>query len=128
MGDEQRVRSLVRLSVRALRRTALENSARPLAAAVSVVFLADGAPRVTTLRALDAWFIGALTWAVILPVALAGDDPLRSVRLTLLPVPDFILRRVRFIAGAPMRLIFVLALPILGVMATHGVVPQASPT
>ena len=124
--DDDRVRALVRLAMLAFRRTARENSARLLAAGVVVLLLADAAQRVRTPHALDAWLAAALLWVVVLPAALAGDDPLRGVRMALLPVPAGVLHRARFVAGAPLRLLLLLATPILGGVATRGVAGPAA--
>ena len=110
----------------AVRRTAFENSAQLLAASAVVVLLADGARRVDTPNALDSWLVAALTWAVALPIALAGDNPLRSTRLALLPVSALVLGRARVIAGAPLRLPLAALLPILGGMAAHRVASPAA--
>lgn len=123
-ADWHRVRPLVRLTVVAMRRTARENSVRLLAAFVAVVLLYDGARRVTTPRALDTWLIAALTWSVVLPVALTGHSPLRSVRLSLQPISPKVLQCARIIAGAPIRLIFAVALTGLGSMAARGLAPR----
>jgi hypothetical protein len=127
--DNDRVRTLVRLAVLAFRRTARENSARLLAAGVVVLLLADAARRVRTPHALDMWLAAALLWVVVLPAPLAGDDPLRGVRMALLPVPAGVLRRARFAASAPLRLLLLLATPILGgiaIRATRGVAAPAA--
>lgn len=116
----EQTRALVRLAGVAVRRTALENSAQLLAASAVMVLLADGARRVDTPQALDRWLVAALTWAVVLPVALAGDNPLRSTRLALLPVSPLVLGRARVIASAPLRLPLAALLPILGGLAAHG--------
>lgn len=109
------LRSLVRLAVVALRRTAFENSTQLLAAGAAVVVLADGAGRVRNSGALDRWLIAALTATMVLPAVLTGNDPLRSQRLALLPVPSSILGRARVIASAPLRWPLAVLLLIIGI-------------
>ncbi|MBK8249890.1 MAG: hypothetical protein IPK85_21235 [Gemmatimonadetes bacterium] len=124
--DVDRIRALVRLAGVAVRRTALENSAQLLAASAVVVLLMDGARRVDTPHGLDIWLVAALTWAVVLPVALVGDNPLRSTRLALLPVAPHVLGRARVIASAPLRLPLAALLPIVGGLAAHRVASSAA--
>lgn len=119
--EVDQLRALVRLAVGALRRTAFENSAHLLAAAVALVLLADGARRVNGPRALDHWLVAALTVAVVLPVSLGKNDPLRSARLALLPVPPRVLHRARVIASAPLRWPLAALLVIAGIPLTYRV-------
>ena len=125
-SDAARGRALVRLAVLAFRRTAVESSARLLLAGLAVLVLADAALRVTTPHALDTWLVAALLWSVVLPSMVAGEEPLRSVRMALLPVPASLLRRARFVAGAPLRLLLVVAVPVLGVVAARSVAGHAA--
>lgn len=113
------LRALVRLAVVALRRTAFENSAHLLAAGVALFLLADGARRVHVPSALDRWLVAAFTMAVVLPVPLAGNDPLRSQRMALLPVPRRVLGRTRVVGSAPLRLPLALVLLIEGGVPTY---------
>lgn len=119
-------RALVRLAVVALRRTAFENSAHLLAAAAALVLLADGARRVNGPGALDRWLVAAVTMAVVLPVALGRNDPLRSARLALLPVPRRVLHRARVIASAPLRLPLAATLLTAGSVVTYRVASSAA--
>lgn len=120
------LRSLVRLAVVALRRTAFENSANLLAVAASLVLLADGARRVNGPHALDRWLVAALTVIVVLPVALGSHDPLRSARVALLPVPRRVLLHARVIASAPLRLPLAALLVIAGSVPTYRVASSAA--
>ncbi len=119
-------RALVRLAVVALRRTAFENSVNLLAAAAALVLLADGARRVNGPGALDRWLVAAVTMAVVLPVALGRNDPLRSARLALLPVPRRVLHRARVIASAPLRLPLAATLLTAGSVVTYRVASSAA--
>lgn len=125
-ADVNRHRALVRLAGLAMSRTAFENSAQLLGVSAVVVLLADGARRVDTPHALNSWLVAALTCAIVLPVAIAGDDPLRSTRLALLPVSPRVLGRARVIASAPLRLPLAALLPILGGVPAYRVASLAA--